>query len=284
MRNALLVFLGFSFGSAAAEPDEIVLVPLSERVSLTGVPLIINGEPANAGEYPASFQAAISPDNVCTWFLVGPGTLVGAAHCIGSPPRNLRISAGGNSYAGRCEVSAGYATDESQDISLCQISPRYEIPRGPEIPVSGYEVLNTSSNNVSLNSIVEVSGFGCSAENAAVSSFYRYGTMRIVGLPPDARIPGSVTKTPNAIKLREAPSLLCGGDSGGPAFFYPVRGRLYRTVVGLNISTAVDIGTSYLASTSSKPILRFIEDWRTRKGEKICGLDTDAPGCRPLAP
>jgi secreted trypsin-like serine protease len=279
---ACVALTAVTAGCAIAQEREILLAPIADHLSRNNRPLIIDGQPADPGEYPASFQAATGPDRVCTWFLVGPKVLVSAAHCLGGPSAKVRIDMGDVVHTGSCQAAPGHATDASQDISLCQIAPAYEIPQAPEIPVSGYEVLNQDASRIALSMKVEISGFGCTEDNMKVSDTYLIGTMKVSGLPPDARIPDSATRTPNAIKLREAPSRLCGGDSGGPAFLYPKGGRIFRVVVGVNLATFPEIGASYLTSVSAAQVMKFVTDWKNGTGEQICGIDKDLRGCRPL--
>lgn len=68
---------------------------------------------------------------------------------------------------------------------------------------------------------------------------------------------------------------VCGGDSGGAAYF-PASGP-GRRVFGVN--SRGDILSRSLIATVA-PARPWIEDWRTRKGVAICGLDDMPSGCR----
>lgn len=252
------------------------------------MPLIINGQVANPGDYPVSFQVALRPDLVCTWFLVSSQTLVGASHCLDAT-MSVNIEAivdeptgsTKHKFEGPCVVPTGLARDPSQDWALCLISPPYPLPRGPRIPVSGYENLNVDADEVVTSAQVEIGGYGCDAENAPVVSTYLIGKASITTVPPAVHVPGLTVSMPNFIELRQAPAILCQGDSGGPAFVYSGRSRIFRTVIGINSKTAIAIGRSYLASTSTEQAKKFFKDWATTNGQKLCGVHPDAQGCRP---
>lgn len=285
-RNIVGVFLAF-FSSAVFAQTTLQAAPIGAKLRDVGHPLIINGQEANAAEYPAVFLSGVNPLHMCTWFLVSARTLIGAAHCLHGASgdeaiRRISITAEGKTYSGDCEIADRYPTDPSSDWAACFITPPYQMPQAVDTPVSGFEVLNTASDRLQPAQKIEISGFGCTVDGGSVVNGYQIGQARIVQLPPSAHIAGAIVQTPNAISIRQAPAIICQGDSGGPAFLYQKSGRVFRVVVGVNSSTVIAAGTGYLASTSTSAAKAFFSTWADRVGDRLCGLHADAVGCRPF--
>jgi hypothetical protein len=271
---------------ASAQDTMIIAVPFSKAYSPDGTPMIVNGQKADPAEYPASYKGGVAGKQ-CTWFLVGAGTLVGAAHCVvgtdaAIPLAKVTLKHPKSDHVAECTVPSGYWDDLSLDWALCKLTPPIEKPGLDGNGVSGFEVINLSSKRLEVRPKVEISGFGCSQDGGAMEKEYFIGTARVVDLPPDARVLGSLKRTPNSIKIRQAPSLLCSGDSGGPAFLYQTGGRAYRVVIGTNSSTAVDAGVSFISSLSTPAAKAFMTKWSSDNSEKICGFHKDAADCRPF--
>ncbi|MGJ7571536.1 trypsin-like serine protease [Variovorax sp. RB2P76] len=260
-------------------------VPLITEIG--GKPLIINGQAADAADYPASFRAG-RPGHRCTWFLVSAEALVGAAHCLAgenaeTPLPVIKLLVRGKTHLTSCEISPDYWTESSSDWALCVVSPAAPVPAFPNSTVSGFEVLSLKADLLKPLPRIEISGYGCTNAGAAMEDDYRIGRARVEELPPNARVFGALKPTPNAIKIRQAPSLLCEGDSGGPAFLYQMpNARVHRVVVGINSATGVQAGASFLSSVSSPAANKFIRDWSTKHAQKLCGVHPDAADCRPF--
>jgi hypothetical protein len=268
---------------AATAASPIDAKPLPDEVD--GRPEVIGGEPATRLEYPAVFQATVSK-RICTWFLVGPHVLLGAAHCVvgpkgDQPAVSVSIEIPGHRAPFQtkpCSIAEGYPVDASRDWAACQFVAAIPAPVGRN--VVGFEVLGTSP--VSRNASVEIGGFGCTAVGEPASDVYFFGSARVSAIPPTALLPSSTVDTPNTIELTQEPSILCQGDSGGPAYAYAEPDdRVRRRVVGINSSTLIETRTMYLASVSTEPARAFLQDWADRRGLQICGLDPATPDCRP---
>lgn len=262
-------------------------IPLTKVYATSGEPMIVNGQPADPQEYPASYRSE-SNGKSCTWFLVGPNVLLGAAHCVAgetetTPIANVKFETSIGEHTSICSISDGYWKDKSQDWALCRVTPQTPRPVST-IGTAGYEVVNQRSEVLTALPKLEISGFGCLAQGGPVLSNYQIGSARVVTPPPKARVFGSPNVTPNAVKIRQSPSILCAGDSGGPAFFYQKPGRVLRVVVGTNSSTAIEAGVSYLSSLSTPTAISFLKAWSRDHSVKICGVDKDAIGCRRYLP
>ena len=290
--GGVLSMPGPAFPQEAAAP--LILTPVLE---LPEPPppddfVILLGRPADPARYPVSFRLAVSPSEVCTWFLVAARVLVTAAHCVrrstaitiktrsapGSTPPEL-------SYNGNCQAAPRYPADKSMDWALCLLDLSFPLPNDPRIKAVGYEKLNTHADQLARGQSIEITGFGCRSTGGIVSDVYMVGTAAVAKLPPGVDTLGVTDPTPNYIEIQGDPSILCAGDSGGPAFLVnqaESSGNL-RTVIGINSRTVNRDGLSvgYLASASTEDVLAWIRRWAKDNGQRICGVHADARGCRP---
>ena len=283
--GAILFFVFYSLSSFADEK----LYAHSLKLDMGLVHRIVRGKISDPTEYPASFRAG-NIGRRCTWCLVGPGTLVGAAHFLAGeekedPLPKIEFKIESVIYTANCEISSSFWKDPSADWALCLVTPSAPIPLSNDGKYGGFELVSTQADDLSGFPILEITGYGCSYPDGPVEEDYLIGTARVEELPPNARVLHVLKPTPNAIKLRKAPNFLCGGDSGGPAFLYrKFNDRLHRVVVGINSSTVPGSGISFLSSLSTTEATSFIKDWAAKNDQKICGIHADASGCRPYLP
>lgn len=270
-----------------AQPFRIDTAPLPDDAEANGLPKIIDGETADQRDYPTIFLAK-SNAGFCTWFLVGPKVLLSAAHCLGGARgekivAKIRIRPPGSPTTFEtedCSTADEYPADRSQDWAACRFESAVPVPVGRN--VTGYEVI--SKQAVARRTAVRIGGYGCVTTDArgTVSKVYVFGDATVSDAPPRALLPGATTDTPNAIELAAAPSFLCDGDSGGPAFFYPNESdHITRRVIGVNMHTVIESRTSFLASLSTPSAVSFLTAWSDKRGLQICGLHSSTPNCRP---
>jgi hypothetical protein len=282
---AVMIVLGFkAVATAAASPRELLLVPLAEALADRGDLMLIGGKEAKPGDYSASFQARAG-DRICTWFLVGPHVLLGAAHCVAGANSTEQIAEvqlllGNKMLNGNCAISSGYWKDRSQDWTACLIKEAMPVPGIDGSGVVGFEVLGARTDALAVDMKVELSGYGCITPDGARVTGYRIGRAAVTELPPDVLLPRAISKTPNAIKLAQDPAILCEGDSGGPAFLY--RDNIRRVVIGINSQTLIRSRISFLASVSTAQALNFFNGWAKANQVTICGLHSQATNCRPF--
>jgi hypothetical protein len=275
-------------GAQVAKLEAPIIIetdPLPDDAEGQGVPKIVGGEVADQKQYPAIFRARFAGSS-CTWFLVGPKVLLSAAHCLGGATGSqiaarVRIKLPGAEAVfetQECATAAAYPADRSQDWAACRFATAVPAPVGAN--VVGYEVL--SRTPVRKNASVRIGGYGCVESNGTMSKVYVIGNATVSDAPPRALLPGAFVETPNAIELMALPAFLCGGDSGGPAFFYEDESdSITRRVIGLNMHTVMESKTSFLASLNTGVALEFLQSWSTKHGLQICGLDPSTPSCRP---
>lgn len=271
---------------ARVKPPAIAAKPLADALRDTGEPLVIGGELADPKQYPSSFRGQAG-GRFCTWFLAGPESLIGAAHCVAGvepadPLADVALTIDGSDVIATCTIPAEYWADRSQDWAACRLSRPAAVPGDGETGVAGFEVLGIDMP-LRKGMTLEVSGFGCVVPGGQVVEGYRIGKVQVVEVPPKVLLPLSVVDTPNVIELAQHPSLLCEGDSGGPAFLYRADDdRIRRVVVGVNSRTLIAAGTSYLASVSTDAAKRFILGWAAANNVLLCGVHEAAPHCRPF--
>ncbi len=221
---------------------------------------LINGKDADPKEFPASVWANLG-GGLCTATVVGERTAFIAAHCVRGIT-GFTFSVGPNKYKTTCQTSKDYKNNSTADYSLCVIDK----------PVTGivYEKINIDETLVKVNDEVLLSGYGCikSPGNGGNDGTYRIGEAFVKSIP---------SGTNNDI-ITNRGAALCYGDSGGPAFKVN-KATGDRFVIATNSRGDIKT-TSYLSATHTSQAKKFITEWSKSTGQKICGVHSDAVGCR----
>jgi len=292
VQAALWSALILPLAGIAQVSQPLALIPVVEGRRPADSTTVIGGQRADPLRYPVSFRLATSPNEICTWFLVSSRTLATAAHCVVANQNvNMDVNGGdansatgGASYRGFCDIAPEYMKDKSADWALCLLDKPVPLSRDKRIPVTGYEVLNTDASKLKVGDAIEITGFGCRTIGGGVSNVYITGLARVETLPPDAVVPGSTKSSPNLIEIDRNPAILCGGDSGGPAFPAAKDGHMndLRSVIGINSKTINrdGLGLGYLSAASAPVIVKWIKAWGDQNTQKICGVHAGAMGCR----
>ncbi len=275
-------------GTKQAPPAPVIKVndggvsftPVSEHLSDSGQPQLGNGVIANPQLWPASLVARVDGD-VCTATLVGPRTLLTAAHCVGDTARiSIDFDKGKTSFKGTCRRTPRWSIAEpSNDLALCLM----------DAPVKhtglSYERMSLDPAPITTGRQLLAGGYGCQDLNRQKLEdppVFRTGSVYV------DRVPTPGDTWPNWIFTSAATdaskAFICPGDSGGAVYW--VRADQSRLIVA--VASAVqsdpartDYKVSYLAALSTTDAFAFIDGWWKQAGHEICGLSPSADGCRP---
>lgn len=240
----------------------IALTLLTSGMLSAQEPQLIGGREANPKDWPASVYVS-SGSSRCSATVVGEKSLLVAAHCIKDGGK-LYFSIGPNRYTSVCSHSIDYKKDKTADYALCIIDK----------PVTGieFENINIDPSLIKLNDEVLLTGYGCIKPGGGGGNdgTYRVGEAKVIALPG---------RTNDIVTAKGA--ALCFGDSGGPAFKYLDKEKAVRVLISVN-SRGNTVDTSYLSATHTAEALKFFKSWSSKTGQKICGLDVQAVGCKKL--
>lgn len=222
------------------------------------VPTLINGTVANPKEY----TGVVWIGN-CTAALIGPQTLLTAAHCTRS---NVSFSVGGSKYSGKCMASPEYGNNTTADYSICFISK----------PVEGveFEVVNVDPDYIAAGDKILQSGFGCTKWGTQLDGKFRIGLSTVLTTPKG--------KSYDYVTGRgeEGEAVLCSGDSGGPAWgMGDARTKLISVNSRSNTKTR-----SYLSATGTTAFQSLLKSYQDKYQASVCGINGFDVGCRGADP
>jgi len=244
----------------------------------------------------------------CTATLIGPQTLLTAAHCVESTDvanpqevRDLSLEFDGRIFPMQCEMAPGYSSHRSQTARVEHSYPNEDFALCflPENVLGGasnrFERIDIESLP-SVGAMVTVAGFGCRIfPEVQVVEPLDLGNIRLLRTGTTSILEANIDKIvvdQGSGSVSEVS--ICPGDSGGPLFLRsgePLENpSAKRQIVGVNSvvgpvdgSASTSGGVSIFSTLSSQSFTSFIQSWSAKNNAKICGFNIfeEEDGCRP---
>ncbi len=224
-------------------------------------PALIGGRPADPADWPASVYARMN-GSACSATVVGENTLLIASHCVEHGAR-AEFSIGATNYSSKCSRSPLYRRGVDHDLALCKTDKNVQGIK--------YENVNQDPSLVKVGTEVLLTGYGCirAGGGGGNDGVYRIGEAKIMGLPSGN----------DYDYYAKGGAALCYGDSGGSAYLYLDSAKTKRIVVSTNSKGDIRV-KSWITSTSTEASISFIKAWAEENQTLICGVHSEAKGCR----
>ena len=221
---------------------------------------LINGQLMSRKHFPAILK--MKSGGLCTASLVGPSTILLAAHCVDHNSRIRFTLSNGKSVRAICQQAPGYRTGKAdEDWALCLLRRA----------VSGilFETLDLKKLPKPKSRVI-LSGFGCDEKGKPSDGRLRVGVSRVTkSIRPSEK---STLFARSDFENNEA--ILCPGDSGGPAFVFSTSSVAdARRLIGVNSRTTYEYGMNFISAVASLAGKTFITEWADAHAQEICGLN-----------
>jgi len=202
---------------------------------------LIGGE---AAAFPEVVRLQASGEKVCTGTIIGPRTIVSAAHCVNADSPFFIYK--GERYAVRYIASEDQA--RGHDIALAVTHKK----------IKG-AIFARLGQGLKHGVKILMAGFGCTVKGGAPGSLHA-GENKVIGLDED-----------HVLAASKSGSVLCEGDSGGPAF---VTDGVRRWLVG--VSSLSDISKINInVRLDSRLSHAFLKTAARLNRLEICGISKD---------
>jgi hypothetical protein len=256
------VFLLFAGSGSAGADDFIMKVPDYPNF---GTPQIIGGTPSIPANWPASlvfFGTVSGKKEMCTSTVIGPQTILTAAHCVDNDGTgNVVIANHSNKVI--CQRFPQYSGEwpdprSSYDVALCSSDT-------PILLVGGkYERISRDASLLAPALAVRFLGYGCRQPGGGGPSGTLYDGISVTGNIHSIGI----------YVVTDGGAAACYGDSGGAVYreFNPYQ-RAVAGIVGRGNTQNFSLVTPLYPQVFSK----YLEDNANKS--PICGINAPSEAC-----
>ena len=229
---------------------------------------LIGGRTDHRDRFTATVKFAGQMD--CTAVIIGPAAVVTAGHCIDDAGEGTVELADGSTLPISCNRHPDY--NGVNDVALCRLL-------GGAFSGMNFEVLQTDRSKVSEDSSIVLNGFGCTTPipDGPQLKLFSWGAAGLRAKSKDPNPPDGAHPE-DALMIADGGAVLCSGDSGSAAFDNDDPSSRY--VVGIGIRGDSVSKTSWLIQVSDSRILDWFRKWGDEWGSPICGVHSNASGCR----
>lgn len=211
-------------------------------------PVLINGNPVDKAQYPHVIRI-FAGGSSCTASVVGPRTILTAAHCADDGGTVQFQTVSGKKFSAKIKHAPGYPK-EDLDLALGLSSVDIDVK-----PVS-VRLERFEKKGMTVNLI----GYGCIKPGGGGGND---GILRA----GDSKI--AAGQGYDLVLKSDGGAALCYGDSGGPVFYEGQQ-------IAVNSKGNIE-DTSYVTRTTLPDANAFLKSW----SGKICGVNLDCTGGTP---
>ena len=223
---------------------------------------LIGGRDALPGEYPEVVYIS-SGTSRCSATIIGPRTILTAAHCIsnGGEIRPASFVINQTVYKAKCQHHPLYNSRYSYDFALCKVDKKLDVAYA-----------SISSTGPAKSKLVTLMGYGCTQEGGTGGG--NDGTLR-VGNARVIKVPDGKGSNDGQYYYTSDKSSLCPGDSGGPSMLLIKDAKTeHHYVSGVN-SRGNFKDRSLLSSVFLPGFQDYARRFEREQGVEICGLSKD---------
>ena len=235
----------------------LALFSASIAQSQVVLPDLINGRPAEAGEFPEAVYVSFG-NSRCTGSIIGKRVLLSAAHCAGNGSTG-RFQVGQDQYTATCTRHPRYP-GQDVDLLLCKTNREVNV-----IPA-------TIGGPVEVDQSITIVGYGCVRPGGGGGND---GVLRV----GDARVTGF-----SNYDIVSRGAGLCYGDSGGPAY-KKLTDAFSEKHIQVSVNSKGNIrNTNYTTRTYIDISKDWMRSWAETNAVDICGVTSECGDTPPPPP
>jgi len=242
---------------------------------------LIGGRGGDAIQAEFSSTVLFSGIMPCTAVIVGSQAALTAGHCVDDQGQDDN-GQGSIQFGPSGAVVSVLCTNYRQFTGVYDIAVCKPASLSDTFSNSGmkFEVIQTDPSQISADTQATLAGYGCTALNMPAPD---YGTLLAGTTGIESTSSNPATPDPTNLKkdilTTVGGAILCEGDSGGAAF--DQENPSARFVIGIGmVRSKIDPTESYFVQVSDDRIKSWLQSWGDSRGIAICGVHSNATGCR----